>query len=184
MNRKVIFVIALVVIFFTASYFYLINTNNIKTNEDTILRNNVVEIEKNLALTQFQRITFEEFRDYTKNYFHPYYVDSYFDETEDSYNSGWSISASTLPVSIYISNVYTNNDEKNKYVFVRISEENMANQAAYIYNFVKVDDTWKITRIYYYTLSKDMKKPEKDAKRFTSFDDIPIEYELIKILEQ
>lgn len=182
MNRKVIFIIALVVTFFTVSYFYRLNINSIKTNADDSLINNVIEIEKNLALTQFRRISFEEFRDNTKNYFQKYYVDSYFDERESLYNSGW-LSASTLPVSLYISNVYTSENEKNKYVFVRLSEENIANQAAYIYNFVIDNDTWKIVRVHYYTLSKDMKMPKKDAEKFTNFDGAPIEYEFLKILD-
>lgn len=182
MNRKVIFIIVLVVTFFTVSYFNLLNTNNIKTNADDSLINNVIEIEKNLALTQFRRISFEEFRDNTINYFHQNYVDSYFDERESLYNSGW-LSASALPVYIYISNVYTSENEKNKYVFVRLSEEKIANQAAFIYNFVIDNDTWKIVRVHYYTLSKDMKMPENDVKKFTNFDGIPIDYEFLKILD-
>ncbi len=191
MSKKIIIIILVVALIFSASYFYfkdesiITATNNI----DTSLFNNVVELEKNLVLAQFRKISFKEFKDNTNSFIHPYYADDFFDRIEKNYNGAGNIAAVTqlsqLPYFLDISKVYTREDEVCKFIFVKIRIEGYGNQAGERYRFIKDknDGKWKISGIGNYVFSLDMKRPEKDVETFTNFNGTPIEYESIKIYE-
>ncbi len=188
MNKKIIIIILVVAIIFTASYFYIKDRSKTVAinNIDTILINNVVELEKNLVLAQFHKISFEDFKDKNNSFIHPYYSNEYFEVLEKDYNNNIMMTALTnAPFSEYISRVYTSEDGANKFIFVKIAEEGIGNIAAVRYTFIKdeKDGEWKIRNSESYVLSLDMKKPIKDVETFTNFNGMQIEYELTKILD-
>lgn len=178
MNKKVIVIVLLIALVFTASYLYFSNRN-----EDTSLINKVVEIEKNLVLAQLHEISFQDFKGKTSGFIHPYYSNEFFERIEKQYNSNEMMVVSTkLPLYQDVSKVYTSEDGANKFVFVKIAVEGIENLAAERVTFIKDDGEWKVRNIGSYVLSKDMKRPIKDVETFTSFNDTPIEYESIRIL--
>jgi hypothetical protein len=184
MNKKFLIVTLSLILVLTASFIYFTNTNKIINDENTLLINHVVEVEKGLVLTQLRRNSFDDFKNKTGSFFHSDYKDSFFDEIGKRYNEGGGIAASTLlPLYQYISKVYSSKDGALKYIYVKIPDKHIIGQAADIFMFKKEDNEWKIRVIKYYVLSDDMKRPEKDVERFTNHDGTPIEYEYIKILD-
>lgn len=190
MNKKISIFILSVVLILAASFFYFTNSNhaistdNTVKSEDTWLINNVIEIEKNLVLAQFRRISFVDFKNKISPFIHSYYRDSYFEELEKFYNGGGDLAVSTqIPLYEYLSKVYSSKDEAYKYIYVKIPDERFIGQVAKLYTFKKENSDWNIISLKYYILSDDMKEPKKDNEKFTNHNGIPIEYESIKIIE-
>lgn len=182
MSKKLILFMVVLILIVAASSFYFATQN-----EDKQISDNVFKLEKNLALAQLRQISFEDFRSDTLSFLHPYFSSSFFDVIEQQYNEighGDIATVTGLPLYEEISKVYTSADKKSKYVFVIISDEHIANLAAYQYQFIQDDGEWKIRNKKFYTLSKDMTRPEKDATRFTVFDGEGIKYKHTKILDK
>lgn len=182
MSRKLVLFIIVLILIVAASSFYFATQN-----EDKQISDKVFNLEKNLVLAQLRRITFEDFKNNTSSFFHPYFHSSFFDVIEQQYNEighGDIATVTGLPLYEEISKVYTSEDKKSKYVFVIISDEHIANLAAYQYQFIQHEGQWKIRNKKYYTLSKDMTRPGKDAARFTIFGDKTIEYMHTRILDK
>jgi dolichyl-phosphate-mannose--protein O-mannosyl transferase len=192
MNRKpIIFILSIVAIFIvvilTASYFYFANTTTNETtiveSEDTQLINKVIEIEKNLVLTQTRNITFGEFKDKATTSVHSNYKDSYFSELEKIYNEkGNLVASSKTPVLQYISKVYTGNDGGIKSIYIKIPTADTTSQWAKLYIFKQENNEWKIFSVTNYILAISKNEPKKIIEKFTNYNDAPIEYESIKIL--
>ena len=178
MFRKIIIIVLIVVLTGAALYFY--QSNN---DDDSKLTRQVIELEKNLVLAQIQRISFEDFKNNTSAFIHPIYGTSFYEEKAKQYNMGNLAASTQIPLYEEISKVYTSEDKKSKYVFVIISDEHIANLAAYQYQFIQHEGQWKIRNIKFYTLSKDMTRPPKDAAKFTIFNGKTIEYKHTKIIE-
>lgn len=190
MKKKLAMIIFLTILICTASLyaFYTreaVTTENAKKNEDMILINKVVELEKGLVLTQLRSISLDDFKSKVSPLIHSFYRASYLEELEKNYNENGSIAVSTeIPLMQYISKVYFITDGVYKYIFVKIPEKDVIGQVAKQYTFKQENGEWNIFSIKHYVLSNDMKEPKKDVERFTEFYGIPIEYEQIKIIEK
>jgi len=184
MNKKITVFILFITIILVAFIFYFTNSDNAAKSENTKLLNNVAEIERNLILVQIRNISFSDFKNKTGAFIHSYYKEAYFDEAEKTFNGGSLLAASTkTPVYQNISRVYTDTDKTYKNIFIKVPLENTTSQFAKQYIFKKENGGWKIFSVLYYYLVIDKKEPKKIIEKFTNFNDIPIEYESVKILE-
>jgi hypothetical protein len=61
--------------------------------------------------------------------------------------------------------------------------EGTRSQIAKLYTFKQENDQWKIFSVASYHLSIDRNKPKQIIERFTNYNNTPIEYEPIKILD-
>lgn len=188
MNRKTIILILSIVVILAGSFFYFTSMTTNETsgtkNEDTQLIKNVIEIEKNLVIAQTRSITFNELKDRATSYVHSNYKDSYFSELEKTYNEkGNLVASSKTPVLQYISKVYTSNDGVIKNIYIKIPTEDNTSQWAKLYIFKQENNEWKIFSVTNYILSISKNEPKKIIEKFANYNNVPIEYESIKILE-
>ncbi len=193
MYKKIIILVLSISLIFTISFLYFtnenktVNTSKHTESTDTQLINNVIEIEKNLVLSQAFKVSYEEFKNLTFSYIHSYYKDTYYAELQKSFlfdGSGGFLAESTkAPIYQYISKVYTNKDETFKNIYIKIPVEGTTTQLAKLYVFKKDADEWRIFSVTNYILSISKNIPKKIIEKFANFNDIPIEYEYIKILE-
>lgn len=182
MNKKKTTTIFLVALVFAASFFYYTYINK---TEDAQLVANVIEIEKNLVLAQAQSISIKELKDKTSPFIHSRYMDAYFDMIDRASNgTGGLLSLATdVPVYQYISKVYTSEDNTSKSIYIKIPVEDPLSQAAKLYIFKNDNNEWKIFSVGNYILVTSRNEPKKIIEKFTSYNDVPIEYEYTKILE-
>jgi hypothetical protein len=202
MNKKIIILILPLLIVLTISYFYFssrdnsINISVASIREDNQLRNNVIEIETTMALTHAMKMSFDELINKTEPYIHTYYKETYFDELKKVYETHNLIPYLTKPPYYqYISKVYSNDDDSVKQVYVKSTEisaidsstlmpvKDTRSQSAKLYTFKKENEQWKVLSVTNYHLSIDRNKPKQIIERFTNYNNTPIEYELIKILD-
>lgn len=202
MNKRSISIILSIALIFTASYLYFtnasttLNTESAVDNVDEQLINSIVEIEKNLTLGEFFRITFADFKDETSSIIHSHYRDTYFENTERYFNGqGILIPFVKPPIYFDISKVYSNGEDTSKQIFVKcpeispidsvtqMSAEGPKSQSVKVYSFKKENEQWKIFSVSNYLLSIDRNEPKIIIDRFANFNGVPIEYESIKIYE-
>jgi hypothetical protein len=190
MNKKVIPFILSIALIFTAIFFYYnytnksVNTDNAINSGDAQLINNVVEIEKNLVLTQSRKMSFNDFESKTIPYIHSYYQESYFDNLEKEFNGmGYLAESTKTPAYQYISKVYTDSSETIKNIYIKIPVEETTTQLAKSYIFKKENGEWKVFSVSNYILVISKNEPKKIIEKFTNYNGSPIEYEYIKILE-
>lgn len=163
---------------------------------DTQLRNNVIEIEMNMALTHVMKMSFDELVDKTEPYIYSYYQDTYFDELKRAYETRNLVPyINEPPYYKYISKVYSSDDNSVKQVFIKSTEisavnlstnmpvEGTKSQIAKLYTLKKENEQWKVSSVTNYILSIDINKPKRIIERFENYNNIPIEYESIKILD-
>lgn len=169
---------------------------NPNLQEDNQLRNNVIEIEKNLVLLELNNLTFDDFKIKTNSLIHSYYSDSYFEGKEDVYNGIGSLVISTkTPIFQFISKVYSSDDNSVKQIYVKSSVvpaidlstqmpvEGTGSQVVRLYIFKKENEQWKITSDTSNLVSVARGEPKKIIEKFANHNGIPIEYEYTKILE-
>jgi hypothetical protein len=202
MNKKIIIVILPLIIVLTISCFYFINRDNsinidgTSISEDTQLRNNIIEIETNMALTHVMKMSFDELVNKTEPYILSYYKEIYFDELEKANETRNLVPyINEPPYYQYISKVYTSDDNSVKQVFTKSSEisavnlstnmpvEDTKSQIAKKYTFKKENNQWKISSFNYYILSIDKNEPKLIIEMFANYKNTPIEYESIKTVD-
>jgi len=128
------------------------------------LINKVVEIEKNLVLTQVRKIQFDDFKDETSSLVYTYYQEAYFDELEKAFKTGNLVSSTKTPIYMYISKVYTDMNETLKSIYIKIPVEESTTQLAKLYNFKKENGEWKVFSVVHYILVIDRQEPKKLSK--------------------
>lgn len=198
-------ILALSVILVLAAVFLYFNKIN-KTvdsdsetvNEDNRLRNAVIELETNRALTHAMEMTWDELVNQTEPHIYSYYKETFFSELQRAYetrNLVPYIFDSGPPYYQYISKVYSSDDNSVKQIFTKSSEisaidlstqmpvEGTKSQIAKMYIFKKENEQWKVFSVNNYLLSIDRNEPKKIIEKFANYNDTPIEYEYIKILE-
>lgn len=202
MNKKVLILALSAIIIFAAAFLYFNNPNRTvytekrMIDEDTQLRNNVVEIETNISLTHFMKMSFDELINKTEPYIHSYYKETYFDGLKKANETRNLVPyLSEPPYYRYISKAYSSNDNSVKQVFIKFPVDSAINfsdrtpvegtkfQIAKAYTFKKENGEWKVFSIGNYILSIDRNEPKRIIERFTNFNGAPLEYENIKILE-
>lgn len=190
MNKKVITFVLSIALIFAAIFFYYTytnktqNTDNAASSEDTQLINKVVEIEKNLVLTQVRKMSFNDFKNTISPDIHSYYQEAYFDELENAFKGpGYLAESTKTPVYQYISKVYADANETYKSIYIKIPVEETTTQLAKSYIFKKENDEFKIFSVTNYILVISRNEPEKIIEKFTKYNGVTIEYEYIKILE-
>ncbi|MDF2519765.1 MAG: hypothetical protein K0R84_393 [Clostridia bacterium] len=198
-------ILALSVILVVAAAFLYFNKIN-KTvdsgsetvNEDNLLRNAVIEIETNMALTHAMEMTWDELVNQTEPHIYSYYKETFFSELKRAYetrNLVPYILDNGPPYYQYISKVYSSDDNSIKRIFTKSSEisaidlstqmpvEGTRSQVAKMYIFKKENEQWKVVSVNNYLLSIDRNEPKKIIEKFANYNDIPIEYEYVKIPE-
>jgi hypothetical protein len=184
MNKKVMIVILVLALVFTVLYFYFPNAKEAVGNKDTQLINRVVEIEKNLVLSQAGSMTLDDFKNETDSYIYSTYKAAYFDEIERAFNrtGGFLAESTKTPIYQYISKVYTDTNQKYKSIYIKIPVEETTSQLAKLYIFKKENDQWKISSVTNYILTISRNEPKRIIEKFANYNDVPIEYEYIKVL--
>ncbi len=165
-------------------------------DEDAPLRDHIIQLEKNLAATNVLKMTFEELTSQTEPMIHPFYKETYFDNLKKSYEIRSLIPYITEPpYEQFISKVYTNKDGTIKQVFVKSSEISAINAVdktpvagtkslvAKSYVFKKDDGQWKIFSVSNSVISISRNEPKRVIEKFANYDNEPIEYESITVLE-
>jgi hypothetical protein len=170
-----------------------INIGDISISEDTQLRNNVIEIETNIALTHIMKMSFDELVNKTEPYLYSYYKETYFDELKNENDTRNLVPyINEPPYYQYISKVYTSDDNSVKQIFIKFpvsstigysTKEGTESQIVKLYILKKENDQWIISSVKDYILSIDRNEPKRIIERFTNYYDTPIEYEYIKVLE-
>lgn len=193
MYKRIITLVISIVLIFTISYLYFTNENKAAStakhteNTDTQLINNVIEIEKNLVLSQAFKVSYEEFKNLTFPFIHSYYKDTYYAELEKSFlfdgSGGYLAESTKLPIYQYVSKVYISKDGVYKNIYIKIPLEGTTSQNAKLYIFKKDANEWRIFSVTNYMLIIRRNEPKKIIEKFANFNDIPIEYEYTKILE-
>jgi hypothetical protein len=202
MNKKIIILILPLIIVLTISGFYFINRDNrinidgTSISEDTQLRNNVIEIETNMALMHVMKMSFDELVNKTEPYILSNYKETYFNELKKA-NETRNLVPYIIepPYYQYISKVYTSDDNSVKQIFTKSSEISAVNlstnmpvkgtkiQIGKKYIFKKEKDQWKISSVNNYILSIDKNEPIRIIEMFANYNNTPIEYECIKTLD-
>ncbi len=202
MHKKIIILVLSISLIFTISFLYFTNENKtVNTSKhmesiDTQLRNNVIEIETSMALTHVMKMSYDELMNKTEPYIHSHYRETYFNELKRAYETRNLVPyISEPPYYLYISKVYTNDDNSVRQIFTKSSEisainlstkmpvEGTKSQIAKLYTFKKVNEQWKIFLVTNYSIAIDRNEPKKIIEKFTNYNNTPIEYESIKILE-
>lgn len=204
MKKRNLILVLSVILILAAAFFYFSILNKtadigkVMANEDNLLRNAVTEIESNMALTHVMEMTWGELVNQTEPLIYSSYKETYFDELKRAYetrNLVPYIFDSGPPYYQYISKVYSSDDNSVKRIFTKSSEisaidlstqmpvEGTKSQIAKMYIFKNENEQWKIFSVNNYILSIDRNEPKKIIEKFANYNDIPIEYEYVKILE-
>ncbi|HYE10068.1 MAG TPA: hypothetical protein VEF53_07810 [Patescibacteria group bacterium] len=183
MNKRITIYILFILLISTALFFYFANANETVENEDDQLLNRVVEIERNRLLAQARSISFSDYKDRTSSFIHSYYRDAYFDELESAYKTHNIAELTKIPVYQYFSKVYTAANEKSKSIYVKIPFEGTTSQWGRLYIFKQEKKEWKIFSVRDHLLVIKRDDTKRIIEKFTNYDDVPIEYEYIEILE-
>jgi beta-lactamase regulating signal transducer with metallopeptidase domain len=197
-RKSAFLVILFAVIILTVVAVGLMTNQKEKANfqEDIQLRNSVIEIETNMALTHVMKMSYDELTNKTEPYMYSYYKETYFDELKRAYETRNLVPyINKPPYYQYISKVYSSNDNSVKHVFIKSSEisavnlstnmpvEGKKSQTAKKYTFKKENDQWKISSVNNYILSIDINEPKRIIEMFANYNNVPIEYESIKTLD-
>lgn len=202
MNKKIIIIALSIALIFTISFLYFTNENrtsnttNSTENTDAQLVNNVIDIEINMALTHVMKMSFDELTNKTEPYIYSHYKETYFDELKKANETHNLIPyLSEPPYYLYISKVFTNADNSVKQIYTKSYEISAVNattkkpvagtksQIAKLYTLKKENEQWKIFSVTNYILPIDRNKPKQIIEKFASYNNTPIEYEAIKILD-
>lgn len=202
MNKKVLILTLSVALIVSTAFFYFrsmndtVSTDNTVKTQDDKLISNVIEIETNMSLTHFMKMPFDELINKTEPYIHSYYKEPYFDELKKANETSNLVPyINEPPYYRYISKVYSNEDNSVKQIFVKFPLDSAMNlstktpvdgtkfQIAKLYTFKKENDQWKIFSVTNYILSIDRNEPKRIIAKFTNYNNTPIEYEYVEILE-
>ena len=162
------------------------NDETSMTENDKIILT-VIQNEKNLVLVQLKELEVDKYREEVKQILHSNFIDSYI-ERIDTINDNNGLFALSIekPIKYHISKVYSGLEDSSKSVFLKLPIDNSDNQLYKMYIFKKENEQWKLFQLReYYVITEGPKSEnyKRIINTFTNYENAPIEYEEISIME-
>ncbi|SHI42433.1 hypothetical protein [Lutispora thermophila] len=156
------------------------------TENDKIIQT-VIQNEKNLVLVQLKNLEVDKYKEEVKEILHPNFSQSYIEKIDNIKNNNGLFALSIeKPIKYQISKVYTGLEDSSKSVFLKLPIDNSYNSLYKMYIFKKEENEWKLFQLREYYVITDGPKKENYKNiinTFTNYENSPIEYEDIMIME-